>query len=76
MKKLLVVASVALGACAPTIWDKPGASQADFNRDSYACQRDAISLGGVAYGYGVVQRHPDLGVYRMCMTAAGYSRRE
>jgi hypothetical protein len=33
-----LVACVALFGCAPTIWDKPGATQADFNTDSARCR--------------------------------------
>jgi hypothetical protein len=34
----LVVSIVCMAGCAPTIWDKPGATQADYNRDSARCR--------------------------------------
>jgi hypothetical protein len=78
MRNLVLVAFAGLlSACAqPTIWDKPGATQVDFNRDSYACQKDAIAAGGtIYYGYGVTGRNPDMNMYRQCMIVAGYTPR-
>lgn len=79
MKQLAAVL-LALSACAcasPTVWDKAGATQADFNRDSYDCQKDAYASGGAAYvGWGVTQRTPNVGMYNSCMVAHGYSARQ
>lgn len=33
-----LVSIVALSACVPTVWDRPGATQAEFNMDSAQCQ--------------------------------------
>ena len=34
----VMLSCLVLGACAPTIWDKPGATQADFNQDGARCR--------------------------------------
>ena len=75
MKRLLFFALLSLGACAPApmIWDKEGATQADFNKSDYECRKDAIAAGGtVYYGYGVTGRNADVGMYQLCMRAAGF----
>lgn len=77
IKLIYLLVLLAMSACAPMIWDKEGASQADFNKDDYACRKDAIAYGGAAYvGYGVVQRRADVGMYRRCMGAQGYIQRQ
>jgi hypothetical protein len=79
MKKILTLALLGLlSACAQQmIWDKPGATQADFNRDDYACRKDAIAAGGTTYyGWGVTGRNADTDMYRRCMVASGYSLRQ
>ena len=77
MTRLPLTAMLLLGASAQAmVWDKPGATQADFNKDDYNCRKDAINAGGtVYYGYGVTGRNPDIGMYKLCMQAAGYSLR-
>ena len=30
-------------ACAPLVWDKSGASTADFNTDKYSCQQSSMT---------------------------------
>jgi hypothetical protein len=70
--------AVALGACAsqPMIWDKDGATQADFNQSDYACRRDAVAAGGMVYvGFGITERTADIGMYQLCMRAAGFTLR-
>jgi hypothetical protein len=78
MGKIVVVTSLLLvGACAsPTIWDKSGATQADFNKDSYECQKDAYAAGGAQYvGYGATRRTVNVPMYNNCMVAHGYTAR-
>lgn len=76
LKLIYVLVLMSMSACTPMIWDKDGATQMDFNKDDYACRKDAIAYGGAAYvGYGVVQRRPDVGLYRTCMQASGYTQR-
>jgi hypothetical protein len=77
MRKIAVTSLLLVGACASqTIWDKPGGTQADFNRDTYECQKDAYASGGAAYvGYGVTQRTANVNMYNSCMVAQGYTAR-
>jgi hypothetical protein len=78
---LTVLAALALPACAsPTIWEKAGATQGDFNKDKYRCIRESqtgVTYTGINSGYGfstvIGQPTADQGMYRMCMQAAGYT---
>lgn len=77
LRVICALSLLALSSCGPTIWDKEGATQMDFNKDDYACRKDAIAYGGAAYvGYGVVRRAPDRGMYQRCMVASGYTARQ
>lgn len=75
MKRILVVAVgvLCLSGCGPTIWDKPGATQADFNKDSYECERDMRQSG--YYGGGLVGAANAQNFYNRCMVAHGYTAR-
>ena len=70
-----VVAAIGMVAtgCAPMVWDRPGATQADFNRDSYACERDARQSG--YYGAGLTGAINMQGFFGRCMSAQGYTLR-
>lgn len=77
-----------LTACSP-VYSKPGMTQAEFDRDAYACQRDALSIPPTpqsmipgAYGQPVYS-DPSLGWFHTaaavrlldaCMRARGYVR--
>ena len=78
MKRLFLTALFGLAACAQNmVWDKPGVNQADFNRDDYACRKDAIASGGTTYvGFGVTARNADADMYQRCMVASGYTLRQ
>jgi hypothetical protein len=45
-------AVMCLTGCAQVIWDKAGATQQDFAKDTYECERD-MRQGGY-YGNGIV----------------------
>jgi hypothetical protein len=48
-RAIIVIGCVALAGCAPRAWTRTGATQADYNKDSYSCERDvqqAEHLGG------------------------------
>jgi hypothetical protein len=78
MRKFATTAILlSVGACAsPTIWDKPGATQADFNRDSYECLKDAYVASVSEYvGYGFTQPTVNFPIYDKCMVAHGYASR-
>ena len=73
MRGLLIVAVAGplLGGCAQTVWDKPGATQADFQRDSYDCERDMRQSG--YFGGGIVGALNASGFESRCMMAKGYT---
>jgi hypothetical protein len=57
-------------------WAKAGAAEADFNRDSYECTREAtfVSRRAVVDGSGALrgEAKSDKDLYRACMRARGY----
>jgi hypothetical protein len=68
---ITVVACLTLAACAARAWTKPGTTQADYNKDSYSCERDiqqALHLGGWLAG---TLNARDM--YARCMQAAGWT---
>ena len=66
--------SIMLVGCAkPTIWDKPGATQDDFNKDAYACEKDARQSG--YFGTGIVGAMNLKTCYDQCMVSKGYRPR-
>jgi hypothetical protein len=72
--KATAAAVLLVSGCAPQmVWDKPGATQADYNRDSYACEKDMRQSG--YYGSGLVGALNAQSFFNECMTAAGYTRR-
>jgi hypothetical protein len=81
MKRLVATALLAVSGCASQdmVWTGGSGSTEQFNRDDYACRRDAVGLGGAAYvpfaGAVVAAPQPDMGMYRLCMKAAGYTLR-
>lgn len=48
MKRLIATAVIglALAGCAPTMWHRPGATQQDYYRDAYECERESMGLKG------------------------------
>jgi len=71
------VCAIALTAllvgCAPMIWDKSDATQDDYNRDSYECEKDARQSG--YYGGGIAGSIEMRNFFKRCMTAKGYTLR-
>jgi hypothetical protein len=71
---MTVVVGLLPGACAPMIWDKSGATQDDYNKDSYECEKDAPQSG--YFGSGIVgglnMRH----FFQEWMVAHGYTLRQ
>lgn len=77
----------ALAGCAPTVWDKPGATQADFGQDSARCrlvargmnsgdfyaQGSANFVAGATLGNAVGTAIGAAATYRDCMMAIGYT---
>jgi hypothetical protein len=85
---MTVVLSAA--ACAPIVWDKPGATQAELNADNYTCEAQARALSpGGSYAQGrigfvvaatlvsALATEADRNLlYGDCMTAHGYTPRQ
>ncbi len=75
MKRVIVLALVSFGlsGCAQTIWDKPGATQADYNKDTYECEKDTRQSG--YFGGGLVGSMRMKEFYGKCMVAHGWTAR-
>lgn len=73
--RALVLGAMALvfGGCAETVWVKPGATQSDFNRDSYECERDARMSAG-SFGGGIGGAIEARGFMERCMGVRGYTK--
>jgi hypothetical protein len=65
-----VLAIVALTGCAQKVWNKPGATQQDFQTDSYACEKDARQSG--YFGGGLAGAINFQGFEARCMNAHGW----
>ncbi len=63
--------ATSLVGCAPLEWQKSGASQSDFNKDSYECEKDARQSG--YYGSGIAGSLAMKEFYKKCMVAKDYS---
>jgi hypothetical protein len=77
MKRAIVSAAaalLALAGCGPMIWDKPDAMQADYNRDSYACEKDARQSG--YYGGGIAGSIEMREFFKRCTVSKGYTLRQ
>jgi len=61
-----------LSACAPTMtWNKEGATQQDYNKDHYTCEKDARQSG--YYGSGIVGAININNFFKECMVAHGWT---
>jgi hypothetical protein len=75
---LVVLAMVGGAACAsPQGWVRAGATEADFNRDSYECAREATFAtrrADTTRGSGSLRDEPATAqdLYRACMRARSY----
>ena len=71
--KVLLLAFILVG-CAPMIWDKSGATQDDYNRDSSECEKDARQNG--YYGNELFGTMNMMEFLKSCMVSKGYTLRE
>ena len=69
----LLATALSLSACTRVVWDKAGSSQQDFQRDSYACERDARQSG--YFGGGLIGAANFEAFQDRCMGAAGWTKR-
>jgi hypothetical protein len=71
---ITVVVGLLPRACAPMIWDKVGATQDDYNKDSYECEKDARQSG--YFGGGITGEINMRDFFKKCMVAHGYTLRQ
>jgi hypothetical protein len=77
MKKTTIAAVplLLLAACSSAsdayYWNKPGASSADLQHDSYECERD-MRAGAASFGVGVGAAAQAEAFGQRCMSAKGY----
>jgi len=90
VRNAVMLSCLVLGACAPTIWDKPGATQADFNQESAQCrllargmnsggfyaQGSPSFVAGAALNNALGTAANQVATYRDCMMALGYTPQE
>ncbi len=70
-KFLLLGVAGLLSACAPPVFNKPGATQQDFATDKYSCERDSRQSGGFSGGIaGAIEIQQ---YFNRCMAAHGWT---
>ena len=67
---LAMVIGVLLVGCGKHYWNKPGAADSDFNKDSMECARENSVQMTTNKDYGLVIAD----LYKMCLKARGWSR--
>ena len=81
MRKVMIIAALAMTTGCATTWYKPSGDVAEFNKDEYECQQASYGLGGVS-GYGTMYGGAAVGglsrtgnrtIYMACMRAHGYT---
>ena len=77
MKKNLICVItliILLVGCAPMIWNKSGATQDNYNRDSHECEKDAgqSEYNGDRLAGKINMRE----FFKRCMVSTGYTLRE
>ena len=81
MKKIILIFILVLfsGCATKIIWDKPGATQVDFNTDEYDCRYKAKTVGYMAnrgphdWLWAAMQEKDE---YIRCMESKGYAQRK
>jgi hypothetical protein len=82
LKRVAVIACLALalaGCAKPMIWDKSGATQQEFNKDSYECERDTRQSGYFGQCGLIIEAQHRCAYqvfYQHCMVAHGYTLRQ
>jgi len=74
MSPVLRIAAVGMlvvgtGCAERTLWDRPGATEADYRRDVYECERDA-RMATASFGSGLFAMIEAQNFMRRCMTDA------
>ena len=69
---ITLLVTFALAGCMQNgVWVKPGATQADFNRDMAACKYDADRSTATEQN-GFMQGYETVNLTKECMTVKGY----
>lgn len=85
--KLCILVALLVAGCGPTIWNRPGATQADFNQDDARCRLVAQGMNsggfyaqgspgfvaGASVGNAIGTAISTQATYRNCMVANGYT---
>jgi hypothetical protein len=71
MRRLALLLTLAVPACAQVYWTKPGFSPADWQRDRYECERDA-RMSVLSFGTGIVGALNEQDFFNRCLVAHGY----
>lgn len=80
MKILMIIFLISslLGCATTTYYEKPGASDADFKRDNYECERDVRGLPYSPYSQSLSSMFMDeairLRLFEQCMEAKGWRK--
>ena len=69
MKAIIAILCLVMLAGCTVVWDKPGATQQDYAKDSYDCERDVRMSGGVPGSLGAES------FAEHCMEAHGWSKK-
>lgn len=67
MKRVIMIGAIMLAGCATVVWERPGASQQDFQTEAGQCKAQAL---GAANGANTG------GIYRYCMEGKGWRARK
>jgi hypothetical protein len=69
----LVLLLFVSGCSEPYAWIKAGASNDDFRRDAYECERDT-RMAATSFGAGLAGQVDARNFYEKCLLARGYSK--
>lgn len=69
---VIIMTCMFVAACAQTVWQKAGVTQAEFNKDTYECEKDARQSG--YFGTGIAGAIAFGQFQERCMVAKGYSK--
>lgn len=69
---LVILAAVVLTGCARVVWVRSGLTAAEWNQDSYQCEKDARQSG--YFGTGWVAQIEMERFMERCLLSKGYSK--
>ena len=66
----IALTALLIGCATPMIWDKSSGTQAEYNKDSYECEKDARQSG--YFGGGIAGALNMREFFKTCMVSKGY----